>query len=463
MMSRATVLACIGLMLAPGGADAAGTVVISTTTVGFQAGAAIANDLAVTTTPGSITFTDAADVINEAETDCDGNGTNTVTCTSSSGFTRADARLEDMNDRLRAAGSIPVQILGGAGDDELTVLVRQSPAVGNSIISAGEGNDRITGGDGEESAGGEAGTDTIATGAGDDLGIAGAGDGDSVDLGPGNDFASLSADLDGTGDTWAGGPGLDRIFNFAFTGAPPVDLVLDMAAGTSSGTNTGAMTLSGFEDADLFGFASTNVRGTPGSNSITSFGSADTVDPGLGSDFLALGDGADRALLRDGSADFVNCGADEDTAEVDQLDTTSDCENVSVAQVRPAAAELGVAGCTIASVRSRIARKALLRRGLRGAVECARPASLELRLLARAAPRGGGIGVARAGDVVLAERSLPLAGGRRTVRLRVIRRLRASVPRTARLRLQVVARDEFGNTQVVTKRLRVTSPRVRAR
>ena len=176
-----------------------------------------------------------------------------------------------------------------------------------------------------------------------------------------------------------------------------------------------------------------------------------------------MGDGADRALLRDGSADFVNCGADEDSAEVDQLDTTSDCENVSVAQVRPAAAELGVAGCTIVSVRSRIARKALLRRGLRGAVECARPASLELRLLAKAASRGGGIGVARAGDVVLAERSLPLAGGRRSRAAARHQAAARSIPRTARLRLQVVARDEFGNTQVVTKRLRVTSPRVRAR
>jgi hypothetical protein len=176
-----------------------------------------------------------------------------------------------------------------------------------------------------------------------------------------------------------------------------------------------------------------------------------------------MGSAADRALVRDGSADFVRCGPGDDSAEVDQLDTTVDCENVAVAQVRPAAAELGSPACTIASVRSRVARKSLLKRGLRPAVECARPASLEVRLLASAAPRGGGIGVARAGDVVLAERSLPLAGGRRTVRLRVIRRLRASVPRTAKLRLQVVARDEFGNTQVVTKRLRVTSPRVRAR
>ena len=37
-----------------------------------------------------------------------------------------------------------------------------------------------------------------------------------------------------------------------------------MAAGTSSGTNTGTTTLSGFEDVDLFSYASTNVAGNAG-------------------------------------------------------------------------------------------------------------------------------------------------------------------------------------------------------
>ena len=462
MRLRAALCAWVALMLVPAAAEAAGTVTVAGAAVDFEAAAGVANDVLVIATPGSVTYTDSADVINEAVTDCEGNGTNTVTCTSS-GFTQAGARLGDMNDRLRAEGALRVQIQGEAGDDELTVLVVQPPEAGSSAIVGSDGNDRITTGDGRDSASGGAGIDSIATGAGDDSAGAGAGDGDSVDLGPGNDVAFMRADLDGTGDSWAGGPGLDLVSTFVFFNAPPVDLLLDLASGGMSGTNTGTSTVTGFEDADMFSFMSTNVRGTPGSNSITTGTGTDTVDPGAGSDFVALGDGADRALLRDGFADFLRCGLGEDSAEVDQLDTTADCENVAVAQVRPAAAELGAAGCTIASVRPRIARKALLRRGLRGAVECARPASLEVRLLASAARRGGGIGVARAGDVILAERSLPIAGGRRAVRLRVIRRLRASIPRTTRLRLQVVARDEFGNTQVVTKRLRVTSPRVRAR
>ena len=170
---------------------------------------------------------------------------------------------------------------------------------------------------------------------------------------------------------------------------------------------------------------------------------------------------ASPTLTRDGFPDSVLCGGGVDSAEVDQLDLAVGCESVTVAQVRPAAVELGSPGCTIAAVRARVARRTLLRRGLRGAVECARPASLEVRLLASAGRRRGGIGIARAGDVLLAERSLPLAGGRRAVRLRVARRLRRAIPRSARLRLQVIARDEFGNAQIVTRRLRVTSPRRR--
>ena len=302
------------------------------------------------------------------------------------------------------------------------------------------------------------GSDSIATGAGPDFVVAGEGVADTIDLGPGNDIGNIAVN-DASGDTWAGGPGLDAMHLSSSAGL--IGMEADLAAGTVNATNQQPTVATGFEDVVMFGQATSNIRGTPGSNEIQSFfGGADTVDPGGGSDFLTLGRGADRALARDGSPDLVLCGEGEDSAEVDQLDTVApDCENVAVAQVRPVTAELGPPGCTVASVRARIARNALLRRGLRGAVECARPAALEVRLLAGTGSRGGGIGVARAGDVVLAERSLPLAGGRRTLRLRVIRRLRASIPRTARLRLQVVARDEFGNVQVVTKRIRVRSPR----
>lgn len=461
MRPRAAVaIACAALLAIPASAQGAGTVTIAETRVLFVAAMGVANDVTVVTSAGSVTVSDTADVIDEAEAGCVGTGTNTVTCTVP-GATLALAGLEDMNDRIQTSGVVPQIADGGTGDDDLTVLNDQPAGSFANSVDGQDGNDRIITGDGGDVVSGGAGTDSIATGGGRDSVTGGEGDGDSVDAGPGNDSVGVGAG-DGAGDTYAGGPGLDKLFASG-PSAPPVDLVLDLAAGTIGGTNTASAAVTGFEDADLFGHATTNVRGTPASNSISTFFSSDTVDPGAGSDFLTLRQGADRALVRDGFADFVNCGEGDDSAEVDQLDTVSGCESVVVAQVRPVAAELGPPGCAIASVRARIARKALLRRGLRGAVECARPASLEVRLLAGAARRGGGIGVARAGDVVLAERSLPLAGGRRVVRLRVIKRLRAAVPRTARLRLQVVARDEFGNVQIVTRRLRVTSPRPRSR
>jgi hypothetical protein len=265
---------------------------------------------------------------------------------------------------------------------------------------------------------------------------------------------------DGVGDRYEGGPGIDELATGA-PDAPPADLVLDLAAGTIGGANVAAATATGFEDVSASGHASTTIRGTPGGNSIETREGADTVDPGAGSDFLVLGGGADRALVRDGFADSVRCGPGQDSAEVDQLDTAVGCDAVAVAFVRPAAAAGAPPGCVLAPAKSRVSRSVLIRRGLRRAVDCAAPASLEVRLLGAAAARRGELGLARAGDIVLAERSLPLAGGRRSFRLRVARRLRGAIGRTARLRLEVVARDEFGNVQVLRKRLRVTARRAR--
>jgi hypothetical protein len=457
MRARAIIgVCCAGLLLLPAAADAAGTVTITETRVTFQAAAGIANDVTMTATQGSIVFTDAADVITEAEAACEGTGTNTVTCTSPD-FTEGIARPGDMNDRVQASGSLRLTVEAGAGDDELTVS--SSPDSPQTRVLGEDGNDRIATGDGNDSVQAGDGTDSVVTGGGDDIANAGDGNGDSVDLGPGNDLLGVRV-TDG-GDNFTGGPGRDSMsISFMSDQTPPADTAVDLTAGTVNATGEAGTTATEFEDVDLFVQAS--VTGTPGSNSIGTFTGADLVDPGAGQDFVTLGAGDDRALTRDGSPDSVLCGSGVDSAEVDQLDFTVGCETVSVAQVRPAAIELGSPGCAIAAMRARITRAALLRRGLRGAVECARPASLEVRLLAGAGRRrGGGIGIARAGDVILAERSLPLAGGRRAVRLRVARRLRRAIPRTARLRLQVVARDEFGNRQVVTRRLRVTSPRRR--
>lgn len=454
-------VACAGLMAVPAIAQAAGTVAIGGDAVNFQAAPGVANDVTMTATAQSVTVTDAAEVINEGDANCAGNGTNTVTCTQA-GLTEARAMLEDMNDRLRGTGTLRVLVQGGAGDDDLTVL-NEAPRVPGltTFVLGDEGNDRITTGEGDEGANGGPGTDSIAMGGGNDSADGGPGDGDTVDLGAGNDSVFFLIN-DGVGEAYVGGPGLDEVDVLRSGSVVPAELVVDLAAGTVAENGVALASAVGFEDAFASGYANTNVRGTSGSNAIETANDINTVDPGAGSDFVSLGVGADRALVRDGFADFVRCGPGVDSAEVDQLDSVIDCENVSLAQVRPAGARLGPPGCEISSVRSRVRRSVLIKRGLRAAVSCAQPATVEVRLLARAAPRRGVLGLARAGDVVLAERALPLAAGRRTVRLRVTRRLRKAIPRSARLRLQVVARDEFGNVQIVTKRVRVTSP-IRAR
>ena len=62
-----------GLMLAPAAAERPGRCGVGQRRQ-FQAAAGVANDVLVTATPGSVTFTDAADVISEAVTACEGTG-----------------------------------------------------------------------------------------------------------------------------------------------------------------------------------------------------------------------------------------------------------------------------------------------------------------------------------------------------------------------------------------------------
>jgi hypothetical protein len=145
---------------------------------------------------------------------------------------------------------------------------------------------------------------------------------------------------------------------------------------------------------------------------------------------------------------------------VDQLDTTEGCESVAAAPVRPAAADADPPGCEIRTLRASLTRTALLRRGVRPTVSCDEAVQLELRLLGRARRgRGGRLQIARAGDLVLAETALPLDAAPRKARLRVAKRLRRAMPRSARLRLVVVATDRFGNSQTLTRRITVRRKR----
>jgi hypothetical protein len=108
-------------------------------------------------------------------------------------------------------------------------------------------------------------------------------------------------------------------------------------------------------------------------------------------------------------------------------------------------------GVALAGFPSRLTRRALLAGRLRGTVTPSEPAALEIRLLGTLT----GTRITRAGDVVLAERSLPLAAGPRSVTLRVTPRARRRLSRRLRLRLEVRATDAAGNRTLVTRRVAV--------
>jgi hypothetical protein len=67
----------------------------------------------------------------------------------------------------------------------------------------------------------------------------------------------------------------------------------------------------------------------------------------------------------------------------------------------------------------------------------------------------GRIRLARVGDVVLAERSLPLAAGRRSVTLKLPQRFRRPLSRRFTLTIRVTAVDSARNRTVSTRRLTV--------
>jgi len=108
-----------------------------------------------------------------------------------------------------------------------------------------------------------------------------------------------------------------------------------------------------------------------------------------------------------------------------------------------------VPALTISGVRSRVTRRALLK-GVAARITPNEPARLEVALLGRARSAG----LARASDVVLAERNFAMSSLRRSVRLKPSRRLLGSRKRFS-VRLRVIATDAAGNRSTKTKTIRI--------
>jgi len=353
-----------------------------------------------------------------------------------------------------------VDIQGGGGGDTITSnLGRLSHAL------AGQGGgDTLTGSDASESPTTDQLLDTLEGGSeadrlfgrgGNDSLDPGSGDGDLADGGAGNDsFAQRAGD--GAGDVHRGGAGFDT----AALLSPAASFRVDLGAGTYS-------TVSGGEPGRLEAVenAATDagndlITGSDGANDLFGGAGNDRVDGGAGGDTLVGGSGADTLLARDGVNDRLTGGAGGDTCLLDQFDEHQECESVQSAAVRPfgtVVADQAGPRCRTGGLRSRVRRRGLAR-GLRFSVRCNERATLVATMVGRVRRLPKGVRFSTVGDVVLGtSRRRTRSGNLARFRMRASRRLRRSIRRGSRLRIDIAATDRFGNARTLTKRVRVRS------
>jgi hypothetical protein len=165
-----------------------------------------------------------------------------------------------------------------------------------------------------------------------------------------------------------------------------------------------------------------------------------------------VGDPCDPDQDGDGVSDAVETAVGSDRRRVDtdgdgKPDGGDSCPTLSSAATDGCPAAVTRPRFTLRGLPARVKRSTLLRRGLRVTVDPEKSASFVLELVGRLR----GARSARAGDVVLAERSLRSSTVRRTVRLKPARRLRGLVARRMRLTLRITALDAAGNRRIVRR------------
>jgi Thrombospondin type 3 repeat len=241
---------------------------------------------------------------------------------------------------------------------------------------------------------------------------------------------------------------------FSFTDVPPgssgmynpqSNLRLNVVATLepdADGDALGDESQDGNDDNDAFPDSADNCRTTASGDQTNTDGDAE-------------GDACDGDDDNDGVSDAVEASVGSNPRAVDS-DGDGRSDGADACPTRAGTTANGcpdeaAPGVGVSGVPRRIARRRFVARGLPVTLNPNEAASFRLRLLGRLR----GTSIARAGDVVVAERSLPLAAGRRTTRLRVPRPVRRRLARRLRLRLEVVATDAAGNRTTVTRRVAV--------
>jgi RTX calcium-binding nonapeptide repeat (4 copies) len=336
------------------------------------------------------------------------------------------AELGDGVDVASALYGLPaglgITVLGGDGNDDLKSGDESNGVVldgqgGNDKLRSFDKNDVLLGGPGDDTLEGHGGSDELRGGDGDDYLRP-----DTNSASPGNDIVD-------------GGPGTDKVEDWVDNGGTQrtVTVTVDGAANDGRPGETDNVTaverLTTFvsgrwvmsDVADIveswspvdFGPSTIETRG--GDDRITSGNGSQTIDAGAGADYVEGGFGNDTLTggpgkdtiagdftgtqcgvfqsctiphgddtinARDGEADSIDCGVGKDTAVVDAIDTTSNCEVVdagaAAATSTPNAAPAGTARIALAST-ARL--RTALARGLRVRITGHRPGVAVVRVL----------------------------------------------------------------------------------
>ena len=244
-------------------------------------------------------------------------------------------------------GTLNVQANGG--NDTVDVKGIEGAIAGTVTVDGGDGDDQLAGvnltsnGQTVTLTGGP-GADTLTVNSSDH---AQGGAGDDRIVGPVTVDGTLSGD-DGT-DTFAFTVPPTSAASFSFTltatgiviGAPGLPTTATMAV---SAIEVADLVLAdGGETVDAKAFPGTvRVDGRGGADTLTGSAGADTLIGGEGNDFLDGAGGADTLLAgggldlvhaRDGVADTVDCGTEDDTLVADAADANVACERVELPPV----------------------------------------------------------------------------------------------------------------------------------
>ena len=219
-----------------------------------------------------------------------------------------DTIFGDDGDDTISGGDDADLLFGGAGNDAI------AGDAGDDRISGDDGNDTLHGGAGDDIVLGNAGMDIVDGGDGSDLLIGGS-ETDTVRGGAGDDV--VGGDADAVDDIYDGGDGID-VLDYS---AVVADMLVDVAAGTASSSDTGTDTLANFEVLRV-GAGDDRIEGSDGDDVVHANGGDDVVT-GFGGDDTLSGGAGDDQLAGGQDSDLVEGDSGNDTITGD-LDASAD-------------------------------------------------------------------------------------------------------------------------------------------